>query len=191
VLYTDFYGLTEAQVGYTYLSAGFGSIFGSMLGGRLSDLSLKRAKAKRANGESLLEDRLSLNMWIAGFAIVPLGSLLFGWAAEKHLNIAAPIVGFGVYNFGMAQVLSAGAAYMVNCIPGQGSSAMAAANLLRMVLACIFSLVAQIIVDHVGYGYYGVIQAALNIGCMLLFFIVKLRGAGMRAYATKQEELLL
>lgn len=160
-----------------------------MLGGRLSDLSLKRSKAKRANGESLLEDRLSTNMWIAGFFIVPLGSLLFGWGAEKHLSIAAPIVGFGIYNFGMAQVLSAGAAYMVNAIPGQGSSAMAAGNFLRMILACIFSLIAQIIVDHVGYGYYGLIQAVLNIVCMLLFFIVKLRGPGMRATAAKQEKL--
>jgi MFS family permease len=158
-----------------------------MLGGRLSDLSLRRSKAKRANGESLLEDRLSTNMWIAGFVIVPLGSLLFGWGARKH--IVAPIVGFGIYNFGMAQVLSAGAAYMVNAIPGQGSSAMAAGNFLRMIMACIFSLIAQIIVDRVGYGWYGTIQAVLNIVCMLLFFIVKLRGPGMRAAAAKQEKL--
>ncbi|KAG0358389.1 hypothetical protein BGZ54_010440 [Gamsiella multidivaricata] len=187
VLFTNHYGLNETKVGLTYLGAGGGSIFGAIIGGKLSDLSLMRAKEKNG-GELILEDRLSLNMWIAGFAVVPLGSLLFGWGAEKHLSIAAPIIGFAIYNFGMAQVLAAGAAYLVNCIPGQGSSATAAANFLRMVMACIFSLIAQIIVDHIGYGYYGVILAALNIVCMALFYLVRLRGASMRASATRKEE---
>ncbi|KAI1300686.1 hypothetical protein EDD11_006048 [Mortierella claussenii] len=187
VLFTDYYGLIESQVGLTYLGAGAGSILGSILGGKMSDLSLMRAK-ERNGGELLLEDRLSANMWAAGFAIVPLGSLLFGWGAEKYLSIAVPIVGFAIYNFGMAQVLAAGAAYLVNCIPGQGSSVTAAANFLRMVFACIASLIAQIVVDRIGYGYYGVILAALNILCMALFYLVKLKGASMRATAVRKEQ---
>ncbi|KAF9125585.1 hypothetical protein BGW39_007291 [Mortierella sp. 14UC] len=187
VLFTNTYGLIEDQVGLTYLGAGGGSILGAIIGGKLSDIALMRAKAKNG-GELVLEDRLSLNVWIAGFLIVPFGSLLFGFGAEKHLSIAAPITGFGIYNFGMAQVIAAGSAYLVNAIPGQGSSATAAANFLRMVMACIFSLIAQIIVDHVGYGNYGIIQAAINIVCMALFYIVKLRGASMRETATRKEE---
>ncbi|KAK3843327.1 MAG: major facilitator superfamily domain-containing protein [Linnemannia gamsii] len=186
VLFTNAYGLIEDQVGLTYLGAGGGSILGAIIGGKLSDRALTRSKAKNG-GELVLEDRLSPSMWVAGFLIVPFGSLLFGWGAEKHLSIAAPIVGFGIYNFGMAQVIAAGAAYLVNAIPGQGSSATAAANFLRMVMACVFSLIAQIIVDHVGYGNYGVIQAAINIFCMGLFYIVKLRGASMRETATRKE----
>ncbi|KAF9930165.1 Dityrosine transporter 1 [Modicella reniformis] len=187
VLFTDFYGLVESQVGLTYLGAGGGSILGSMIGGKLSDLALMRSKEKNG-GELVLEDRLSTNMWVAGFAIVPIGSLLFGWGAEKHLSIAAPIIGFAIYNFGMAQVLAAGAAYTVNCIPGQGSSATAAANFLRMVFACITSLIAQIIVDGVGYGYYGVVLAVVNIICCALFYVVKLKGANMRASAVRKEQ---
>ncbi|KAG0281837.1 hypothetical protein BGZ95_008979 [Linnemannia exigua] len=186
VLFTNAYGLIEDQVGLTYLGAGGGSILGAIIGGKLSDRALTRTKAKNG-GELVLEDRLSFSMWIAGFLVVPFGALLFGWGAEKHLSIAAPIVGFGIYNFGMAQVISAGAAYLVNAIPGQGSSATAAANFLRMVMACVFSLIAQIIVDHVGYGNYGIIQAAINIFCMALFYIVKLRGASMRETATRKE----
>ncbi|KAF9287562.1 hypothetical protein BGZ68_001659 [Mortierella alpina] len=186
LLFKKFYGLSETQVGLTYLGAGAGSVMGSVLGGKMSDLSLMRAQRKNG-GDLVLEDRLSVNMWIAGFAIVPLGALLFGWGAEKHLSIAVPIVGFAIYNFGMAQVMAAGSAYLVNAIPGQGSSATAAANFMRMVLACIFSLIAQIIVDHVGYGYYAVLQAVLNIGCMALFYLVKLKGANMRATAARKE----
>ncbi|KAF9957331.1 hypothetical protein BGZ72_001926 [Mortierella alpina] len=184
--HTVFYGLSETQVGLTYLGAGAGSVLGSVLGGKMSDLSLMRAQRKNG-GDLVLEDRLSLNMWLAGFAIVPLGALMFGWGAQEHLSIAVPIVGFAIYNFGMAQVMAAGSAYLVNAIPGQGSSATAAANFMRMVLACIFSLIAQIIVDHVGYGYYGVLQAALNIFCMALFYLVRLKGASMRATAARKE----
>ncbi|KAF9581876.1 hypothetical protein BGW38_000947 [Lunasporangiospora selenospora] len=185
-LFTRFYGLGESMTGLTYLGAGVGSVLGSVLGGKLSDLSLMRNKDKN-NGELVLEDRLAPNMWIAGFLIVPFGSLLFGWGAEKHLNIAAPIIGFAIYNFGMGQVLSAGAAYLVNAIPGQGSSATAAGNFLRMIMACVFSLTAQLIVDGIGYGYYSVILAVLNFGAMGLFYIVKLKGAEMRASAVRSE----
>ncbi|KAF9290321.1 hypothetical protein BGZ74_000537 [Mortierella antarctica] len=187
LLFGKFYNLTESETGFTYIAAGVGSVVGAVIGGRLSDISLMKAKAKNG-GELVLEDRLSLNMWIAGFFTVPLGSLLFGWGAEKHLHIAAAIAGFGIYNFGMSQVLSAGAAYLVNAIPGQGSSATAAANFLRMILACVISLLAQIIVDHIGHGYYGVFLAAVNIICMGLFYLVKINGAKMRADATRKEQ---
>ncbi|KAF9300210.1 hypothetical protein BGZ91_009866, partial [Linnemannia elongata] len=126
--------LSSIELGIIFALMFSSNILGAILGGKLSDLALMRAKAKNG-GEIVLEDRLSLSMWIAGFLIVPFGSLLFGFGAEKHLSIAAPIVGFGIYNFGMAQVISAGAAYLVNAIPGQGSSATAAANFLRMVMA--------------------------------------------------------
>ncbi|KAF8930997.1 hypothetical protein BGZ47_000286 [Haplosporangium gracile] len=186
-LFAHHYGLNETETGLTYLGAGFGSVVGALLGGKLSDLSLKRGK-RRNGGETVLEDRFSPSMWFAGFIIVPFGALLFAWGAEKHLSIVAPIVGFAIYNFGMGQVMSAGSAYVVNAIPGQGSSATAAANFLRMVFACIFSLTAQIIVDAVGYGNYGIIMGAINVFCMAIFCVVKLKGAKMRAAANKIEQ---
>ncbi|KAF9106012.1 hypothetical protein BGX27_009357 [Mortierella sp. AM989] len=186
-LFEHNYNLNEYETGLTYLGAGVGSVVGAVMGGRLSDLSLMRGKL-RNGGESILEDRLSLSMWIAGFTIVPFGALLFGWGAENRLSIVAPIAGFTIYNFGMGQVMSAGSAYVVNAIPGQGSSATAAANFLRMVFACIFSLTAQIIVDKIGYGYYGVVMAVINIICMFVFCIVKSMGAKMRAAAVRIEQ---
>ncbi|KAF9182070.1 hypothetical protein BGZ51_004979 [Haplosporangium sp. Z 767] len=188
-LFTDYYALNESQVGLTYLGAGAGSVLGSILGGKLSDKNMMRGKEKNG-GELLLEDRLSFSMWFAGFAIVPLGSLLFGWGAEKVWSIAVPILGFAIYNFGMGQIMSAGTAYLVNSIPGQGSSATAAANFLRMVLACIFSLIAQTIVDSIGYGFFGVIWAVLNFVCMALFYIVKFKGTSMRESAARKEQPL-
>ncbi|ORZ09998.1 major facilitator superfamily domain-containing protein [Lobosporangium transversale] len=186
-LFTSRYGLNEFETGLTYLGAGVGSVIGAMMGGKLSDLSLVRGQ-RRNGGEAILEDRLSITMWIAAYIIVPLGALLFAWSAQDHLHIAVPIVGFSIYNFGMGQVMSAGSAYVVNAIPGQGSSATAAVGCLRMIFACIFSLTAQLIVDSIGYGNYGIIMAVINIVCTLVFHIVKFKGAKMRAAAAKIEQ---
>ncbi|KAG0223735.1 hypothetical protein BGW41_005383 [Actinomortierella wolfii] len=185
VLFDEKYHLNESQTGATYIAAGVGSVVGAVLGGKLSDMALARGKNKRG-GELVLEDRLSPNIWLAAFILVPFGSLLYGWSAEKNMSIAAPIAGFGIYNFGMSQVLSAGSAYLVNAIPGQGSTATAAANFLRMVMACVFSLVVKAVVDKTGYGWYGVILAGLNIVCMALFALVKFKGAAWRADAIRK-----
>ncbi|KAG0251218.1 hypothetical protein DFQ27_008917, partial [Actinomortierella ambigua] len=185
VLFNEKYNLNESETGATYIAAGVGSVLGAVLGGKLSDMGLMRGKKKRG-GEMVLEDRLSPNIWFAAFIIVPFGSLLYGWSAEKHLSLAAPIAGFGLYNFGMSQVLSAGSAYLVNAIPGQGSTATAAANLLRMIMACVFSLLVETIVDNTSYGWYGIILAALNIFCMALFILVKFKGARWRAEAIEK-----
>ncbi|KAG0293614.1 hypothetical protein BGZ96_002568 [Linnemannia gamsii] len=186
VLFDHTYHLNESQTGATYIAAGVGSVIGAVIGGRMSDLWLIRGQRKRGGGELVLEDRLSPNIWISAFIIVPLGALMYGWSAEKHTTIALPIAGFGIYNFGMSQVMGAGSAYIVNAIPGQGSMATAASNFVRMGLACIFSLLVKNIVDGTSYGWYGVILAAINIFTMALFVIVKVHGAKMRADACRK-----
>ncbi|KAK9766765.1 hypothetical protein K7432_003926, partial [Basidiobolus ranarum] len=78
-LFTNTYGLNSAQTGLTYLGAGFGNIFGSLVGGFFSDFFLRQAE-KRRGGSNVPEDRLSLNMWISGYLFLPGGILLFGWS---------------------------------------------------------------------------------------------------------------
>lgn len=186
MLFDHTYHLNESQTGATYIAAGVGSVIGAVIGGRMSDMWLIRGQRKRGGGELVLEDRLSPNIWISAFIIVPLGALMYGWSAEYHTTIGLPIAGFGIYNFGMSQVMGAGSAYIVNAIPGQGSMATAASNFVRMGLACIFSLLVKNIVDGTNYGWYGVILAAINIVTMALFIIVKVRGAKMRADACRK-----
>ncbi|KAF9363401.1 hypothetical protein BGX34_004220 [Mortierella sp. NVP85] len=186
VLFDQTYHLNESQTGATYIAAGVGSVIGAVIGGRMSDMWLVRGQRKRGGGELVLEDRLSPNIWISAFLIVPLGSLMYGWSAEKHTTIALPIAGFGIYNFGMSQVMGAGSAYIVNAIPGQGSIATAASNFVRMGLACVSSMLVKTIVDRTSYGWYGVILAAINVFTMGLFVIVKVHGAKMRADACRQ-----
>ncbi|CAO3597499.1 unnamed protein product [Absidia cylindrospora] len=181
-LYTQYYGFESWQTGLSFVGAGIGNLLGSFLSGAISDFLLKRSRAKRG-GKALTEDRLTLNAWPGGFIIVPLGVLIFGWGIQARFVVWVSIVGFGIVCFGMSQVYAAGSAYLVDSIPGRGASVTAAANLLRMTMAAILSLIARPTVDSIGTGYFMLILATLNVMGMISYLIVKLKGQTMRLRA--------
>ncbi|KAL0094622.1 major facilitator superfamily domain-containing protein [Phycomyces blakesleeanus] len=182
-LYESTYGLKSWQTGLSFVGAGVGNLIGSFVSGRLSDYLLKRARRQRG-GKSKAEDRLTLNAWPGGFVLVPLGVLIFGWCIHAHLTIWASMIGFAIVCFGMSQVYASGSAYLVDALPGKGASVTAAANLLRMVMACILSLIAHPVVESIGPGYLATILASLNIIGMFCFVFVKLNGQKMRQKLT-------
>ncbi|KAI7872314.1 major facilitator superfamily domain-containing protein [Spinellus fusiger] len=174
--------LIAIQTGLSFIGAGVGNLIGSYVSGRLSDYLLKRSRQQRG-GECKVEDRITLNAWPGGYILVPLGVLLFGWSVYAKLTVWSSIVGFSIVCFGMSQVYSAGSAYLVDAIPGKGASVTAASNLLRMVMACILSLIAHPVVGSIGPGYLATILASLNIIGMSCFVIVKLKGSTLRKRA--------
>jgi hypothetical protein len=161
------------------LGAGLGNFMGTMIGGKLSDALLMRSRRLRG-GAALLEDRLTANLWPAGFFFVPLGVLLFGWMGEYSISLWGCIVGFGIQCFGMSQVFSAGSAYLVDATPGRGASITAGANFLRMLMACILTLVANPMLNALGPGYVGVLFAALMVFAMGGVILVKFKGEALR-----------
>lgn len=168
-------------LGLSFLGAGVGNTCGAIINGFLSDRLLMRARAKRG-GKPLAEDRLTVNLWSCGFVFMPFGLLLFGWGIERRLSYWTGIVGFGVHNFGMNQVMTATSAYLVDAVPGEGASITAAANLVRMVVACVLTLVVNPLVSAIGPGYTMVILAVLTFASMALLAIVKFYGPRIRRH---------
>ncbi|KAI8343427.1 major facilitator superfamily domain-containing protein [Chlamydoabsidia padenii] len=181
-LYSVYYGFESWQTGLSFLGAGLGNLLGSFLSGNISDYLLKRSREKRG-GKALTEDRLTLNAWPGGFIFVPLGVLIFGWGIQAGFVVWVSIVGFAIVCFGMSQVYASGSAYLVDSIPGRGASVTAAANLLRMTMAAVLSLIARPTVSAIGTGYFMVILAGLNIMGMISFALVKWKGQTMRRRA--------
>ncbi|KAI7873127.1 major facilitator superfamily domain-containing protein [Mucor mucedo] len=178
-LYESHYGFNSWQTGLSYLGAGVGNLFGSFVGGMLSDRLLMRSRRLRG-GRAVVEDRLTANLWPCCFIVIPFGILLFGWSIERGLTVWAPIVAFGIQTFGMNQVMTSTSAYLVDAIPGQGASATAAANLVRMILACALTLAANPMVAAIGPGYTCVFLAALSVIACILLVILKLKGEALR-----------
>lgn len=86
------YNLTSPLVsGLFYLSPAAGFLFGTLIGGRFSDHTV-RQWIKRRDGLRLPQDRLRSG-FASWFLVIPAASLIFGWGIEKHVGgLALPIV---------------------------------------------------------------------------------------------------
>ncbi|EPB90787.1 hypothetical protein HMPREF1544_02365 [Mucor circinelloides 1006PhL] len=180
-LYESHYGFNSWQTGLSYLGAGVGNMVGSLLGGMTSDKLLLRSRRLRG-GRAVCEDRLTANLWFA-FIFIVFGILLFGWGIEKNLSYWCGIVAFGIQTFGMNQVMTATSAYIVDAVPGAGASATASANLIRMIMACVLTLIANPLVASIGPGYTCVFLAGLSVVGFCILAILKLFGEKMRIRA--------
>lgn len=77
--------------GLFYIAPGVGFFVGSVVGGRLSDRTVKKYIAKR-DGVRLPEDRLNSGL-IGMFVVLPISMLLYAWGLEKGVGgLALPIV---------------------------------------------------------------------------------------------------
>jgi hypothetical protein len=74
---------TPLVAGLFYIAPGAGFIAGSILGGQLSDRTVKRYIVKR-DGLRIPEDRLNSGL-IGLFAIMPIGMLIFGWTLQQKV----------------------------------------------------------------------------------------------------------
>lgn len=176
------YGLNSWQTGLCYLGAGIGNLSGALVGGRLSDRLLLRSRRLRG-GKAKAEDRLTANIWIAGFIFNPLGLLIFGWVVQYKLSYWGAIVGFGIQCFGNVQVMTTVTAYLVDSMPGRGAAATAAANFVRFGSACVLTLISTPMVGTLGAGWTATLFACLSCVGMFILILLKLRGEDIRKFS--------
>ncbi|KAI9488784.1 major facilitator superfamily domain-containing protein [Zychaea mexicana] len=186
-LFENNYGFVPWQTGLSYLGAGVGNLCGAFVNTFLSDRLLMHARAKRG-GRAMVEDRIAINLWPSGLILMPFGLLLFGWGIGTGMSYWTGIIGFGIQNFGMNQMMTALSAYLVDSAPGIGASFTAAANLVRMLFACVLTLCANPMVKAIGPGWTCVFLAALtyvSMGCLIL---LKIYGARLRHYSGYEQK---
>ncbi|KAI8060588.1 major facilitator superfamily domain-containing protein [Gongronella butleri] len=177
-LYTTTYGMSSGMIGLTFISPGLGEIVGSLFSGHVSHFFLHRAIAKR--GHPIPEDRLAMNLWPAAFLLNPLAFCLWGWPVQLNWNVWVSIIMFGVQTFAMVQIFNPCLAYLVDAVPGRGASVTAAANLVRMIWACVLSLIANPMTEAVGPGWVTFLFGMLNLVWAFLILLLKVKGKSMR-----------
>lgn len=92
--------ISPLSSGLFYLAPGVGFLIGSVVGGKFSDVTVRRYIRKR-NNIRLPEDRLNSSLiWL--LLVLPLGASIYGWSIEKHWGgMTLPIVSSFVYGFGL------------------------------------------------------------------------------------------
>jgi MFS family permease len=90
---------TPLQAGLFYLAPGFGYLCGTFLGGRYSDIIVRRWIVKR-NNTRIPEDRLRAGL-LPFFTLLPGTVLVYGWCVDQGKGgIAVPVIAMFLNAFG-------------------------------------------------------------------------------------------
>lgn len=154
-LFKTQYGLSETDVGLTYIANGVGSMIGTLVTGKILDVDYRRVKEKfdaqshpnNDTHDEALERRVTnpethFPLEKARLRLVPifataqcLSILLFGWTVNYNVHIAVPIVSTFITGWTAVSTQSIIMTYLVDVFSDKSAAASASLNLARCLFA--------------------------------------------------------
>jgi MFS family permease len=159
--------------GLVYLPNSVGYLIASIGNGYWSDWIIGRCI--RRHGYVIAEKRLSEQVYL-GSVLIPISLIIFGWCAEYRLMWVTPLVGTFLFGIGAMLVFGNVATYLVDALPGRGSSGVALNNLARMTFAGIGTFITAPWLDGMGYGWMFTMLAIGSILCFSSILVIKWKG---------------
>ncbi|OWZ47504.1 hypothetical protein C351_01971 [Cryptococcus neoformans c8] len=157
------YSYGSLKIGLVVLAFGIGNILASLIGGKYSDMVLKKLKKK--NG-GVGNPEMRLRSTVLAMPILVASFLAYAWTAEKKVHIAALVVCLFFAGFSLLWIYSSTLAYVVDANPGASSSAMSCNSMFRGICACVMSQVATPIQNGIGDGgLYTLFAGILAFAC--------------------------
>lgn len=127
----------EPQFGFTQLDVGLASIaglIGAVLGEALAGPSINTfAKRGLRNGKHWQPERTLNAIWPSLIA-VPGGLIMFGTSIQFGRSWVTPLVGMGIYTFGIEVGMTVVQTYILECYTKQGAEVNLIFNLFRNVM---------------------------------------------------------
>ncbi|THH12222.1 hypothetical protein EW145_g147 [Phellinidium pouzarii] len=150
-LYEDTYGFSTGIAGLAYLGPGIGFCLSTIYGSVVADGIYRRLSAKNG-GVGKPEMRIPA-LIIASF-FVPIGLFWYGWSARASVHWIMPIIGAGIFGFGMMGAFLPIQLYLVDSFR-YAASAIAAATVIRSLMGFAFPLFGEQMFAalHNGPGY--------------------------------------
>ncbi|KAI0106891.1 MFS general substrate transporter [Daldinia grandis] len=149
-LWIERYGQSETQSGLNYIALVIGYTIAAQAGGRVMDRLWAYLKSKAGN-DTAPEYRVPL--MIPGAILIPLGLLIYGWTAERHLPWIVPDVGIAILGCGIINNTQSMQAYVMDAYRQYVASASAASQFLRSIAGFAFPIFAPAMYQNLGYGW--------------------------------------
>ena len=124
----DGYGFTPMQTGLLYISPLLGTILGSVVGGKVSDI-LACMKAYRNKGIYEAESRLVMIIPATIATVIALAG--YGWSIEARAHWIVPTVCFGFIYFGCILGSTIAVTYCLDCHKSSAIEAQVVLSLLK------------------------------------------------------------
>ncbi|KAL4983572.1 major facilitator superfamily domain-containing protein [Aspergillus falconensis] len=177
VYYASRYGLSEDQIGLTFIANGLGSMVGTLITGKILDVDYRRVKAKydasfesdpqqttsqppsQPPSQSEREENFPLEK--VRLRLIPIFSLAkclsiirFGWTIQyaNKVHIAIPIVSTFITGWTAVSTQSLIMTYLVDLFPDRSAAASASLNLARCLFAAGGTNFVKPVIDGVGVG---------------------------------------
>ncbi|KAJ7637213.1 multidrug resistance protein 4 [Mycena rosella] len=180
-LFSDIYGFDTGIGGLTYIGLGVGFLLATAFSARSGNqIYLHLSKKNGGKGEP----EMRVPALIFGSLFVPVGLFWYGWSAQAKLHWIMPIIGSGIFGFGMMTTFLPIQLYLVDSFT-YAASALSAASVFRSLLGFAFPLFGQQMYAALGNGGGNSLLAGLAIVLGIPFPIyLYYRGAQMRARST-------
>ncbi|GLB42015.1 putative multidrug resistance protein 4 [Lyophyllum shimeji] len=153
------YGFKPGVGGLAYLGLGIGFILATLFGAKTADQVYKYL-ADKNGGKGKPEMRIPALFF--GSFFVPIGLFWYGWSAQAKIHWIMPIIGSGIFGFGMMSSFLPIQLYLVDAFRF-AASATAAASVFRSLLGFAFPLFGQQMFHALGLGGGNSLLAGLAI----------------------------
>lgn len=182
-LYTSApYHFSPVIIGLMYIPNTLGYIISSVLSGRYSDKVVRRVKAAN-NGVFIPEARFAAHVFM-GAIMYPLSLILFGWTAQYHVFWFIPLIGSFLYGMSSMIIFGTCMTYLVDALPGRGSSGVALNNFVRMVLAAVSTFIAQPMQgSKLGYNWLYMLWGLFGLVSIVFLLAIRKWGNKWRTHA--------
>ncbi|KAI5829788.1 MFS general substrate transporter [Schizophyllum commune Tattone D] len=182
---SKYYGYTPLEIGFVLLSFGVGSLAGSLLGGRWSDMILRRLRAR--NGGKFYPE-MRLQSTVPGLISFPIFVLGFAWITEEHVHISGMCVMLFMTGLTQLFVYASTLSYVVDANVGRSSYAVALNSAFRGISAFVATEIAVPLQDGLGDGWLYTLWAALMACSSAMVVLIIYKGAAWRAASEASEQ---
>ncbi|OQV06543.1 hypothetical protein CLAIMM_11095 [Cladophialophora immunda] len=209
-LFEQKYGLSETQIGLTFIANGVGSMVGTFITGRLLDVDYRKVKAQHesrttkaylgrdqevrsaraAEGDEFPLEKARLRLVPIFSVLQCLSLILFGWTIQysSRVHIAVPIISTFITGWTVISTQSIVMTYLVDVFHDRSAAASASLNLARCLFAAGGTSFIMPMVDSIGVGLAFTVCVAVQALAMLILVVQWLFGAKWRQESEKKKQ---
>ncbi|KAJ7033667.1 multidrug resistance protein 4 [Mycena alexandri] len=177
-LFHNTYGFSTGITGLMYLGVGIGGLLAAACIGTFSTVVYNRLADK--NG-GVGEPEMRIPPMFFGAVCVPIGLFWFGWSAQAEMQWIMPVIGTGIFGFGLITTFLPIELYLIDSF-NYAASALSAAFMFRSLLGFAFPLFGGQMFTALGFGGGSSLLGGVAILLGIFFPIyIYYRGATLRA----------
>ena len=108
---------------------------------------------KKRDSLGQMQPEYRLPPMVLGIFLIPLGMFIFAWTVQVHAPWIIPILATGFIGFGFVATSLAVSTYLVDAFGIYAASAVAAATVVRNMMAAVLPLAEPLLYEKMGYGW--------------------------------------